>query len=133
MEIRKWGIIVKITTGTDIIEIDRIKKSVEETENKFLNRVFTESEIEYCESKNVQKYQHYAARFAAKEAVFKAVSYKLKDKYEISWKNVEVIPDKQGRPQVYFVDFNLEGLQSIDISLSHCKQYAVANVICVCD
>ena len=61
---------MKIKTGVDIIEIERVKKSIEETEGKFCERVFTQKEIEYCESKKAQKYQHYAARFAAKEAVF---------------------------------------------------------------
>ncbi len=80
---------MKISCGTDIIEIERIKDSIEETNNKFLNRVYTEKEIEYCESKKIQKYQHYAARFAAKEAVFKAISIKLEDKYSICWKDIE--------------------------------------------
>ena len=65
---------MKVTCGTDIIEIERVKESIENTGDAFLRRVFTEKEIEYCESKNKQKYQHYAARFAAKEAVFKAIS-----------------------------------------------------------
>ena len=62
---------MNITCGTDIIEIERIKESIENIGEKFLKRVFTDKEIEYCESKKVQKYQHYAARFAAKEATFK--------------------------------------------------------------
>ena len=68
---------MKITCGTDIIEIERIKQTMEDMEDAFKERVFTESEIEYCESRNKQKYQHYAARFAAKEAVFKAISTNL--------------------------------------------------------
>ena len=63
---------MKITCGTDIIEIKRIRESIETIGEKFLQRVFTENEINYCESKGQQKYQHYAARFAAKEAAFKA-------------------------------------------------------------
>ena len=59
---------MKISCGTDIIEIERIKDSIEETNNKFLNRVYTKKEIEYCESKKAQRYQHYAARFAAKRS-----------------------------------------------------------------
>ena len=62
---------MNLKCGTDIIEISRIKKSIEDDEQeRFRKRVFTEREIEYCESKRIQKYQHYAARFAAKEAVF---------------------------------------------------------------
>ena len=75
---------MKITCGTDIIEIERVKESIENLGEKFLERVYTKKEIEYCESKKKQKYQHYAARFAAKEALFKAISWKLEDKYEIS-------------------------------------------------
>ena len=74
---------MKLTCGTDIIEINRIKEAIENLGDKFINRVFTEKEIKYCEEKNVMKYQHYAARFAAKEAVFKAISKKLDDKFSI--------------------------------------------------
>ena len=65
---------MKILTGTDIIEINRIKNSIEELGESFKNKIFTEKEIEYCESRRNAKYQHYAGRFAAKEAIFKAVS-----------------------------------------------------------
>ena len=72
---------MKITCGTDIIEIDRVKESIEELGEKFIKRVFTDKEIEYCESRKGQKYQHYAGRFAAKEAAFKAISKILDNKY----------------------------------------------------
>ena len=81
---------MKVTCGTDIIEIYRIKESIEKLGEAFLNRIFTENEIKYCESKKKQKYQHYAARFAAKEAAFKALSWKIDDKYSISWKDFEI-------------------------------------------
>lgn len=119
---------MKITCGTDIIEIERIKENIEEIGEKFLSRIFTSKEIKYCESKSKQKYQHYAARFAVKEAVFKAISCKLKDKYEISWKDIEVINDKNGRPSLNIIGADLSELENIDVSISHCKEYAVANV-----
>lgn len=119
---------MEIKCGTDIIEIDRIKDSIEELGDKFLNRIFTKNEIEYCESKNAQKYEHYAARFAAKEAAFKALSYNLENKYEVSWKDIEVINEKQGRPTLNIKNINMEKVENIDISLSHCKNYAIANV-----
>ena len=122
---------MKIRTGTDIIEIERIKNSIENSEKKFLERVYTEKEIEYCESKKKQKYQHYAARFAAKEAVFKAISSKLENKYEIEWKNIEVVNDDNGRPSVHFLDIDIQDIEEIDISISHCKQYAIANVVAI--
>ena len=108
---------MKISCGVDIIEIERIKESIEELGEKFLNRVYTQNEIRYCESKKKQKYQHYAARFAAKEAAFKAVSKLIDDKYSVCWKDFEVENDEQGRPSI-----------NLDISISHCKNYAVANV-----
>lgn len=119
---------MKISCGTDIIEINRIKESIEDLGEPFLNRVFTEKEIAYCESRKKQKYQHYAVRFAAKEAVFKAISWKLKDKYEICWKDIEVENDSQGRPEIKIIGVDLSDIENIDVSLSHCKEYAVANV-----
>ena len=64
---------MKIACGIDIIEIDRIKENIDKLENKFLDKIFTQKEIQYCEGKKKQKYQHYAARFAAKEARFKKI------------------------------------------------------------
>ena len=122
---------MKITCGTDIIEIERIQHSIEEIGEKFKERVYTKKEIEYCESKKNQKYQHYAARFAAKEAVFKAISHELENKYQIEWKNIEIINDKNGRPEVNFVNIHINELEQIDLSISHCKKYAVANVVSV--
>ena len=116
---------MKVTVGTDIIEVDRIKKALEN--DKFAETVFTEKEIEYCESKGKAKYEHYAVRFAAKEAIFKAISKYLKDKYEISWKNAEILNDKNGRPYVNLINVNVK-YKDIDISLSHLKDLAVANV-----
>ncbi len=119
---------MQIACGTDIIEISRIKESIENTNEKFLEKIYTESEIRYCESKNENKYQHYAARFAAKEAVFKALSKCLEEKH-VDWKNIETVNDENGRPKINFVNKELEEIESIDISLSHCKGYAVANVV----
>ncbi len=120
---------MKIKCGTDIIEISRIKQSIEEMQDKFTSKLFTEDEIKYCESKKTQKYQHYAARFAAKEAVFKAISELLLDKYSICWKDIEIINDKQGRPKVNLIGINTSNIENIDISISHCREYAVANVV----
>lgn len=118
---------MKIKCGTDIIEIERIKKAINENEN-FTIKIYTEKEIEYCESKKKAKYQHYAARFAAKEAVFKAISEELNNKYDIEWKDIEIQNKANGMP-VVFLKRKIEKIQDIEISLSHCKEYAVANVI----
>ncbi len=120
-----------IYCGIDIIEIDRIRKSIQEMGDIFINKIYTCKEIEYCESKKIQRYQHYAARFAAKEAAFKAVSALCENKYDISWKDIEVTNDKNGRPKVEIK--NIEKLNNmntnIDISISHNKENAIANVV----
>lgn len=121
---------LKINCGTDIIEVCRIKESIERKGDNFLNKIYTEKEIEYCNSKNNMKYQHFAARFAAKEAIFKAISNILKDKYEITWKDVEILNDENGRPYVHFLN-NDYNIKQIDISISHLKEYAIANCIIV--
>ena len=124
---------MKILTGTDIIEIERIKESIEALGESFKNKIYTEKEIEYCESKRNAKYQHYAGWFAAKEAIFKAISELLNDKFEISWKDAEILNDINGKPKITFNNKNLEDkIESIDISISHCKEYAVANVAIIC-
>ena len=119
---------MQIKTGIDIIEIERVKQSIEETDCKFCERVYTEKEIEYCESKKIQKYQHYAARFAAKEAVLKAISQLLESKFDIEWKEIEILNDEDGRPYVNILKKGIN-IDNIDISISHCKTYAVASVV----
>lgn len=117
--------------GTDIIEVSRVKDAIEKIKDNFKNRVYTQKEIEYCESKNVQKYQSYSGRFAAKEAIFKALSDIIDDKYKIKWTDFEIINDKNGNPHVQIntdiIDKNK--IKNIDISISHCKEYATATCI----
>ena len=122
---------MKISCGTDIIEISRIKNSIDNLGESFIKKVYTEDEIAYCESKKKQKYQHYAARFAAKEAMFKAISQNLNTKYDLDWKNYEVKCDENGRPKVHIIGLDLTNIENIDISLSHCKEYATANVVVI--
>ena len=117
---------MKIACGTDIIEIDRVRKSIEKYEDKFKENLFTEREVEYCESRNIQKYQHYAARFAAKEAIFKAISKTLSNEY--SFRDFEVINDENGKPEVS-LKTPIDEIVNIDISISHCKEYAVSMVV----
>lgn len=120
---------MKIFCGTDIIEIDRVKKAIEDKKNIFLNKIYTPLEIEYCESRKSAKYQHYAGRFAAKEAIFKAVSATLENKYNTTWTDVEILNDENGKPRVYFLKENFKNKYEIDLSISHCKEYATAMVI----
>ena len=125
---------MQIKSGIDIIEVERIKSSIDEMGDNFLDRVYTENEIQYCESKKKNKYQSYAARFAVKEAAFKAVSTLIKDKYSISWKNIETTNDENGRPSVKFISLTKEvekelaKIESIDVSISHLEKYSVATV-----
>lgn len=122
-----------ILCGTDIIEIERIKKSIERNGDNFLNLIYTEAEIAYCESKKNAKYSHYAGRFAAKEAIYKAVSTLLPERFGISWKDAQIINDENGNPKIEFLKIEFEQIKSIDISISHCKEYAVATVTILTD
>ena len=113
--------------GNDIIETERIKRMFTKFPERFKNKVFTQSEIEYCEGKGASKYQSYSARFAAKEAIFKAISSCLENKYYINWKDIEILNDKSGRP--YVTLNNIPQVESIDVSISHIKEYAIATAI----
>ena len=119
---------MKISCGTDIIEIERVKKSIENLGKRFLQTIYTDKEIDYCESRKTQKYQHYAARFAAKEAIFKALSTTMNEQYK--WTDFEVLNDENGKPKV-FLPTEINNLEDIDISISHCKEYAVATVVAI--
>ena len=119
---------MKITCGTDIVEIDRIKKAVNKTVS-FLNRIYTLNEQEYCMKKKAGRYSSLAARFAAKEAVAKAFGTGMGHK--AAPLEIEILNDPQGKPYVSlkgsaketFEDIDAE---KIDISLSHGREYAVA-------
>ncbi len=117
---------MKLSIGTDIIEISRIKHLIDTT--NFIQKMFTSNEIEYCESKKEQKYQRYAARFAAKEAIYKALSEKIQNNY--NWKDFEILNLANGKPKVY-LHLNIKELENIEISISHCKEYAVAYVTAI--
>ena len=118
-----------VRCGTDIIEISRIKQSIEQFGEVFINKVFTNNEIDYCERKNSIKYQHYAARFAAKEAVYKALN-SFEEKAEANFLDAEIINGKNGKPKIIFHnELKYMNEYSIDISISHCKEYAVATVV----
>ena len=91
---------LKIYTGTDIIEVDRIKKAIEETKS-FREKVFTAAEQSYCESRNKGAYESFAARFAAKEAAAKALGCGLGP--QCGLKECEIRNDAEtGAPQIYF-------------------------------
>jgi len=109
-------------TGIDIIEIDRIQKAIDRWGDNFLNHVFLKEEIDYA-LKHKFPTQHFAVRFAAKEAVFKAIG----DRPKVTWKDIKVLNDDFGRPICTFSDKSYKN--KILISLSHCKNYAIASAI----
>jgi len=118
--------------GTDIIEIYRIKESIERNGEIFLKKIYTDKEIEYCESHNAAKYQHYAARFAAKEAVSKFLGTGFIGDFD--WKEIEILNDSLGKPEVNLTGkaltlFNKLGYKEIAVSISHCKEYATSMVV----
>lgn len=110
--------------GTDIIEVKRIAKSIAQYNKKFLDRIFTSKEQEYC-LKHKDSERHFAGRFAAKEAVVKAFGTGFID--GISWHDIEIVNDIKGKPTVSlsskFADFNIK---NIHLSISHCDEYATA-------
>jgi holo-[acyl-carrier protein] synthase len=115
--------------GIDIIEIARVKKSIEKYGDKFLDKVFTEEEIKYCNSK-FNKYQHYAARFAAKEAVYKALASGWKE--GLRWKDIEIQNDASGMPSIKptgKLQSFLSGDTQLRISISHSDNYVTSVAI----
>lgn len=111
-----------IETGVDITEVRRLRQAVEKWGDAFLERVFTKSELENAK-KRPSIYQHLAGRFAAKEAVFKALGDS-----RLSWKDLEILNDKDGRPYCKILNSKIKKAE-IQISISHVKNYAVANAI----
>lgn len=126
---------MKVTTGVDIIEVQRIEKAICELGDSFLKRIYTNQEVDYCRKSEGQiQYQHFAARFAAKEAVFKALSEYVDGRKDMLWKEIEVLNKEDGRPKINLDRLKKRGLitlNSIDISISHIKEYAVASVVAV--
>ncbi|KAF0153388.1 MAG: holo-acyl-carrier protein synthase [Ignavibacteria bacterium] len=115
--------------GIDIIEIDRIKRSIDQYGDNFLKKIYTRTEIEYAKSKS-NKYQHFAARFAAKEAIYKALSSDTVKIY--SWHDVEIYNEVNGLPKVNFYgelkDYLNEDKQ-LKISMSHSENYVTCVAI----
>ena len=111
-----------IGNGVDIIEVKRVRQAAQKWGNGFLKRVFTEKELENAKSRGA-RYEHLAGRFAAKEAVFKA----LLDN-EVSFKDIEISNDRQGKPVCTLLRRARKNLD-IHISISHVKNYAVASAV----
>ncbi len=111
-----------IGTGVDITEVRRIRQAVEKWGDDFLQRVFTAAEIENAKTKT-SFYQHLAGRFAAKEAIFKAVGDN-----QLSWQDIQIHNDHEGKPVCVFLNGKCKTIK-VNISISHVKTYAVANAV----
>lgn len=119
-----------IGTGIDIVKNSRIENLINKYGSNFLNRIYLKSEIDYCSSKT-DNTASYAARFAAKEAVFKALGT---GKRKHSWKDIEIINDELGKPEVKLYgktsnDAESMQVKNIFISISHEKDYTIAQII----
>ena len=116
------------SVGIDLVEVARIQKVAERRGERFLKRIFTEQERAYCRKKHGE-YGSLAARFAAKEAVFKAIGTGFSA--GVKWTDVEVINDGRGKPEVILHGKVKEivGERNVAISLTHTREYAQAVVV----
>lgn len=114
--------------GIDIIEVSRIRKSIEDYGDLFTDKVFTRDEKAYCSDKP-SPYQHFAARFAAKEAFSKATGTGWNESF--SWQEVEVINEPSGKPYLRLGGLALRnfGKKKVFLSLSHSGDYVTAVVV----
>lgn len=120
-----------VGTGIDITEVPRIREIIERFGQRFLQRVFTEGEIRYCDSK-ANRFERYAARFAAKEAGMKAIGTGWN--FGVRWRDVEVGRKPGGRPTLLFhgkaAEFAAKlGATNVALSLTHTREQAMAQVI----
>jgi holo-[acyl-carrier protein] synthase len=117
--------------GIDLVENDRLEKIIEKWGIKFLNRVFSSGEIQYC-GKHVQSSIHYGARFAAKESFLKALGIGLGRGVKLS--DIEVVHDKNGEPALKLcgeakVQIETREITKIHLSMTHTKNYSTAIVL----
>ena len=120
-----------VGTGIDIAEVPRIRETIDRFGARFVERIFTEGEIRYCESK-ANRVERYAARFAAKEAGMKALGTGWN--FGVRWRDVEVSRKPGGRPTLLFhgkaAEFAAKlGATNVALSLTHTPQQAMAQVI----
>ena len=117
--------------GIDMIEIERVRKVLGKHPERFITRVFTPAEAAFCRG----RVPELAARFAAKEAVMKALGTGARS---VAWRDIEVLPDRRGKPLVYLYGgakqrAEVIGLAAIDISLTHLESFAMAAVVCTAE
>ncbi len=114
--------------GTDIIEISRIEANIQKHGQKFLDKVFTTHEQAYCKAFRLSS-RNFAGRFAAKEAVVKALGTGLVE--GLNWLDMEILNDIHGKPYLVFSDSIKTRFDNpvIHLSISHCHEYATATAI----
>ena len=115
------------TVGVDIVEIERVQAAVQRHGERFLRRVYTDREIAFCRG----RVPELAVRFAAKEAVMKALGTGVRG---VGWRDIEVLPQRGGKPLVFLHDraqarAEFLGLQDFAISLTHSRDFAIASVV----
>ena len=120
-----------VGTGIDIVECLRIAQMIERHGELFITRVYTDAEIEYCTARKAAT-QHYAGRWAAKEAVLKALGTGWRR--GISWRDIEIRNDRKGAPTVNLRAgardvMEKAGIRKLHVSISHCRSFAVAHVV----
>ena len=116
-----------LTTGVDIIEVDRVESAVARRGERFLQRVYTDAELALYRD----HIPELAVRFAGKEAAMKALGTGIRG---IGWREIEILPNRRGKPLVFLHGRAKErarrlGIGELAISLSHTKEYAVASVV----
>jgi holo-[acyl-carrier protein] synthase len=123
-----------LSVGVDLIEVARIQRALEDSGigKRFRDRVYTVGEIAYCEKKGRGKYQSYAGRFAAKEAVMKALGAGWGAK--VSWSNIEVVRARGGKPEIALHNHTSTfaqklGIRRLMVSITHTAEHALAYVV----
>ena len=122
---------MQMRQGIDIVSIERLEAAVRRHGERFLNRIFTPGERAYCESKRF-KFEHYAARFAAKEALMKAMEIRRKNRFR--FREIEVRRRPTGKPEIFLspesrARFELPEKSRIELSMAHERTYAVSFVL----
>ena len=123
-----------LSVGVDMVEVERIQKALEDSRigKRFRERVFTANEIQYCEKKRRGRYESYAGRFAAKEAVMKALGRGWGSK--VSWLDIEVARARSGKPEIVLHNKTARlaeqlGIGRWSLSITHTEQHGLAFVV----
>jgi len=122
---------MEIRQGIDIVSVERLEQAAARHGGRFLNRIFTPEERIYCESKRF-KYEHYAARFAAKEAMMKAMEIRRRNRFR--FREIEIRRQNTGKPEICLspksrARFGLPSEVRIELSMAHERKYAVSFVV----